>query len=1535
MCFKLKTILMVALMLGLSVGASAQLTGGAVKETNTEEFTYQKNKKNRQPSGVKSVKFGNYPERPDHLNNALLKYFPPIFAQDQGSCDAASYIGYQWTYERNNYYGLDGSLDENRFTSHFNYLLAHSYQGSSKPELLQNCGNPSVADYGGQTYSKYFGNQTCKDTDYGWMQGYDKWFRAAHNRDWTTSNVAPDVMTEEGREILKQWLLNHNGDYDFNAGGVAWFGMAASGMTTGAIASTPTNKQIGVAGKRYVAEWGPGYDHAQTIVGYDDRIEFDLDSNGVYGEKDKDEVGAWLIANSWGNNWEDHGFVYCPYGRSVETNNRRWPWTVTRHHIRKDYAPMRMLKAKLQFSHRSLLWLSVTATQDTASSVATDSVPMHHFKNSGDGSRNFSNPPATPMLGKWVDGYHYEPMEFGYDITELTQHFDRRKPIKYFFNIYTYPGLSLEKCGTGKLYSASIIDYELDKEGIEFPFKVENVQITGSGKLYRVSVIVPGEQINAPLNLRIKDGALVWDKPNTTSLHISKYYIYNEYSVVDSVDAASLTYTPAVPSTKGYRVAAVYDYRNRPVVSDPSNIVMLPIEAEGTDNKVIELDNTYAVANNVDFKDSKGATLEYWVKPYTLDNYNFQMGNPNYLLTFFDKSGSFNGGFNQTYNEDTYGSLKSKEWNHVAVVLNNKKILLYINGKLDYSRDYTSYSSVKNYVHAFDRFNIGSVEQGGVCNGQLDEIRLWNRALSEAEISRNYRSEVADPVMQDSLVLYYKGDTFVEDGKLMLRDYASGHHAVIDDAESAKVLTDNSILTGEGLFSAAILNPTETIYAGTPIRMTASVPASALKVEWTLGDSDSIMATGANPFIIFPSIGSKSIKCTITNASGNTYTASKSVFVKPLPAPIANFDISENNLPASKYFNFVNRSTGVNCTYSWSMPGADIEEVNATNAAARFLEIGTYPVTLTVTNAAGSSSITKEVTAVASAPYVDFTVEPSAILLGDKVFFEDKTIYSPEKWQWEINHTSGKRNYVIHAQNTAFTPEAPGYYNVTLKASNAQGETSKTIKKVFAVSNADPMNGLSMGGNGERFAIPTPFTSQVRAFTIDTWLYPAAYKGALTMATDDGAFKTWTNDDGSVSVYANGKQVTSDPGLVTRDEWHHYAITFSTGNVKFYRDSELFSAPSLRLGLNCPAWVGSLTVSSDTASFKGIFDEFRIWNKALTQAQLRGYCNQPIPADEIETAKSTNGLKLYYQFNQNTGNVQDASGNDLTATRLGFGPDGDAWTSALGVFTLDFDGDEASDVSADYLTNYKAPFLHTDQSVSTSNSSNLFELKTGTEDSKWQIGNAIVTEKATTGAHVYKSQNYDINFRTGYYNFADTLKNHQLYQTVTLPAGYYTLTVSPSEGGAFKCDSSYLCVVRGDQFVDMNTYESQSIAQTAMSNQTVTFTVGEEQEITFGLIINLTGWTAIDVAEFKLMRTPVKVVDPDDETSVYDAVDSGSMDRYTPMAHAIRVINRDRRPMRVYTLDGQLVFDEIVEGVHIIPFAPGIYVVDGQKIKVE
>lgn len=61
---------------------------------------------------------------------------------------------------------------------------------------------------------------------------------------------------------------------------------------------------------KYLTQRGSGTGHALTIVGYNDTIWCDLDSDGI---QDAFELGAFKIANSWGSDWGSNGFAWLPY----------------------------------------------------------------------------------------------------------------------------------------------------------------------------------------------------------------------------------------------------------------------------------------------------------------------------------------------------------------------------------------------------------------------------------------------------------------------------------------------------------------------------------------------------------------------------------------------------------------------------------------------------------------------------------------------------------------------------------------------------------------------------------------------------------------------------------------------------------------------------------------------------------------------------------------------------------------------------------------------------------------------------------------------------------------------------------------------------------------------------------------------------------------------------------------------------------------------------------------------------------------------
>ena len=215
---------------------------------------------------------------PDHVNNGANKYFrKPVANQAGNSCGITSRYSHMMAYELNAYRDKDGSLAENMLPAHFAFVPAYN-ENPNKEDYAKYVGIPDGATFGGTNYSSIYGGPYSEGgNNYGRMQGYENWHKAMFNRITDNPNFPKGAMTEEGALAWKRWLYNHNGDESFHAGGIIGIGLASSGLEYQAIASTTANDAAGVTGLNYLTHWGTGVDHAMVIVGYDDRIEFDLD----------------------------------------------------------------------------------------------------------------------------------------------------------------------------------------------------------------------------------------------------------------------------------------------------------------------------------------------------------------------------------------------------------------------------------------------------------------------------------------------------------------------------------------------------------------------------------------------------------------------------------------------------------------------------------------------------------------------------------------------------------------------------------------------------------------------------------------------------------------------------------------------------------------------------------------------------------------------------------------------------------------------------------------------------------------------------------------------------------------------------------------------------------------------------------------------------------------------------------------------------------------------------------------------------------
>lgn len=130
-------------------------------------------------------------------------------------------------------------------------------------------------------------------------------------------------------------------------------------------------------------------------------------------------------------------------------------------------------------------------------------------------------------------------------------------------------------------------------------------------------------------------------------------------------------------------------------------------------------------------------TIAAWIK--TTSNSNYQMIASKYLSSAgydFRLQGSnlelaFPGLSPVTITSNS--TIPLNTWVHVVGIYNGSKLYLYINGNLDKSVSVTGTPSIGT-----NNLLIGARSDGYYFNGQLDEVRIYNRALNSDEIKQLY-----------------------------------------------------------------------------------------------------------------------------------------------------------------------------------------------------------------------------------------------------------------------------------------------------------------------------------------------------------------------------------------------------------------------------------------------------------------------------------------------------------------------------------------------------------------------------------------------------------------------------------------------------------------------------------------------------------------------------------------------------------------------------------------------------------------------------
>jgi PKD repeat protein len=195
---------------------------------------------------------------------------------------------------------------------------------------------------------------------------------------------------------------------------------------------------------------------------------------------------------------------------------------------------------------------------------------------------------------------------------------------------------------------------------------------------------------------------------------------------------------------------------------------------------------------------------------------------------------------------------------------------------------------------------------------------------------------------------------------------------------------------------------------------------------WTFGDGET--STDENPSYTYAADGNYIVTLVSTNACGSMTTEMEVAIVL---APVADFSIEANFDCAPATIQFINGSSPNTTEWLWTFDGGSPNTATVENPAITFNNSGTHTVTLTASNAVGSSMFSINIT-LSGAPVIGFGSSVNELTTT----FTNQTM-DAITFSWDF----GDGNSSIE-ENPIHTYDEPGNYTVILSATNACGTTT-------------------------------------------------------------------------------------------------------------------------------------------------------------------------------------------------------------------------------------------------------------------------------------------------------------------------------------------------------------------------------------------------------------------------------------------------------------------------------------------------------------
>ncbi len=395
---------------------------------------------------------------PSRVDNSSRPQFPPIYKQKWGACGQFASVASIFTYEMNVLNGTIADSDATRFPAHFSWNMINNAENKGSEayhgwEVAKRIGIPTAKSYGGVRHEKIGV----------WPNGYAIWREAMEYRvsgyRYSPANTIEQLYEARG------WLYDRNqpqANQETIGGLFALDGRM--GEREKVTVTIPEDEHEG--GKKLWTHWGPsGYGHGITCVGYDDEVGYDVNGDGqITNDIDINddgkitladwERGAYVVVNSWGEEWANDGRIYLLYSAMIDPTWERGNY-LGRVEVSR-YKPRRTLKLKVACSDRTDLRMTIGIAGDKKASAPEHVLTPQAFN--GWPLFRGSNAGHVPMAGPDDN----TPLEVGIDLTSLFKDLgpDKDGKGKFFLQLSRADGSD----AVGELLECAILSYDANGE---------------------------------------------------------------------------------------------------------------------------------------------------------------------------------------------------------------------------------------------------------------------------------------------------------------------------------------------------------------------------------------------------------------------------------------------------------------------------------------------------------------------------------------------------------------------------------------------------------------------------------------------------------------------------------------------------------------------------------------------------------------------------------------------------------------------------------------------------------------------------------------------------------------------------------------------------------------------------------------------------------------------------------------------------------------------------------------------------------------